>query len=252
MSKFRVASVLLVCASVAFFGLTPQASATIITLTEAGQIFGGTANGSGTLCSTLCSASGYTWTGQPFTLTYTFDTSLAAAGSYTNNGSSSRLSGSFNFLSGGTFVGSATGLPGIFGFNPAGCTSPGCSSSENDTASVGSTYSQSVSWIFSGGADGATVSTALFANLAIPGDITAAFALSGPDIGSGSFDSFASPGTLCGLGANWQCLSGDLQIETVTANGALLTTPLPAALPLFAAALGIMGLLGWRRKRKAA
>ena len=29
------------------------------------------------------------------------------------------------------------------------------------------------------------------------------------------------------------------------------TTPLPAALPLFATALGGLGLLGWRRKRKA-
>jgi hypothetical protein len=28
-------------------------------------------------------------------------------------------------------------------------------------------------------------------------------------------------------------------------------TPLPAALPLFATGLGAMGLLGWRRKRKA-
>ena len=28
-------------------------------------------------------------------------------------------------------------------------------------------------------------------------------------------------------------------------------TPLPAALPLFATGLGVMGLLGWRRKRKA-
>jgi hypothetical protein len=30
------------------------------------------------------------------------------------------------------------------------------------------------------------------------------------------------------------------------------TTPLPAALPLFATGLGAMGLLGWRRKRKNA
>jgi hypothetical protein len=29
------------------------------------------------------------------------------------------------------------------------------------------------------------------------------------------------------------------------------TTPLPAALPLFAGGLGVLGLLGWRRKRKA-
>jgi hypothetical protein len=28
-------------------------------------------------------------------------------------------------------------------------------------------------------------------------------------------------------------------------------TPLPAALPLFGTGLGALGLLGWRRKRKA-
>ncbi len=32
----------------------------------------------------------------------------------------------------------------------------------------------------------------------------------------------------------------------------LVATPLPAALPLFATGLGALGLLGWRRKRKAA
>jgi hypothetical protein len=32
----------------------------------------------------------------------------------------------------------------------------------------------------------------------------------------------------------------------------LVATPIPAALPLFASALGAMGLLGWRRKRKGA
>jgi hypothetical protein len=31
-----------------------------------------------------------------------------------------------------------------------------------------------------------------------------------------------------------------------------VATPLPAALPLFAGGLGALGLLGWRRKRKAA
>jgi len=30
------------------------------------------------------------------------------------------------------------------------------------------------------------------------------------------------------------------------------TVPLPAALPLFAGGLGALGLLGWRRKRRAA
>jgi hypothetical protein len=44
-----------------------------------------------------------------------------------------------------------------------------------------------------------------------------------------------------------------LRVEmTGTAALAALATPLPAALPLFATGLGAMGLLGWRRKKKAA
>jgi hypothetical protein len=34
-------------------------------------------------------------------------------------------------------------------------------------------------------------------------------------------------------------------------SATLVTTPVPAALPLFATGLGALGLLGWRRKRKA-
>ena len=36
-----------------------------------------------------------------------------------------------------------------------------------------------------------------------------------------------------------------------TVTFTLDTTPLPAALPLFATGLGALGVLGWRRKRKA-
>jgi hypothetical protein len=43
--------------------------------------------------------------------------------------------------------------------------------------------------------------------------------------------------------------SGGLRGEWSTASSA---TPLPAALPLFAAGLGALGLIGWRRKRKDA
>jgi hypothetical protein len=47
--------------------------------------------------------------------------------------------------------------------------------------------------------------------------------------------------------------------STSTVNGELAdidigtppATPLPAALPLFGTGLGVLGLLGWRRKRKA-
>lgn len=41
----------------------------------------------------------------------------------------------------------------------------------------------------------------------------------------------------------------EVSVELVSPGGA---TPLPAALPLFATGLGALGLLGWRRKRKAA
>lgn len=44
-----------------------------------------------------------------------------------------------------------------------------------------------------------------------------------------------------------------LQVQTFNAKFTLetATTPLPAALPLFASGFGALGLLGWRRKRKA-
>ncbi len=42
------------------------------------------------------------------------------------------------------------------------------------------------------------------------------------------------------------------QIRYVVSGEAVSSVPLPAALPLFATGLGALGLLGWRRKRKAA
>ena len=43
-----------------------------------------------------------------------------------------------------------------------------------------------------------------------------------------------------------------LRADTITETLATSAKPLPAALPLFATGLGALGLLGWRRKRKAA
>jgi hypothetical protein len=45
--------------------------------------------------------------------------------------------------------------------------------------------------------------------------------------------------------------SSILQRQETAAILARETTPLPAALPLFATGIGALGLLGWRRKRKA-
>jgi hypothetical protein len=43
-----------------------------------------------------------------------------------------------------------------------------------------------------------------------------------------------------------------LGISTFAYNYSITDVPLPAALPLFATSLGVMGLLGWRRKKAAA
>jgi hypothetical protein len=47
--------------------------------------------------------------------------------------------------------------------------------------------------------------------------------------------------------------SGGLSVARIEAvHYALAETPVPSTLPLFATGLGVLGLLGWRRKRKAA
>ena len=76
---------------------------------------------------------------------------------------------------------------------------------------------------------------------------------------NGSFEFFA-----CGTG-NLCTPNNDLQLVMFSPNFTDLdfpqdgqtvqfasATPLPAALPLFASGLGALGLLGWRKKRKAA
>jgi hypothetical protein len=44
--------------------------------------------------------------------------------------------------------------------------------------------------------------------------------------------------------------SGECRAAAETRSNPWLSTPLPAALPLFATGLGALGLLGWRRKRR--
>ena len=69
---------------------------------------------------------------------------------------------------------------------------------------------------------------------------------------------FAATGTIVTIAAGpavGGCCGFDFFIDNVHFNEALppgLTTPLPAALPLFASGLSALGLFGWRKKRKAA
>ena len=58
-----------------------------------------------------------------------------------------------------------------------------------------------------------------------------------------NYDSFPNSNDYYNTGSN--------TFELSFASTSLAATPLPAALPLFASGLGALGLLGWRRKRKA-
>jgi hypothetical protein len=71
------------------------------------------------------------------------------------------------------------------------------------------------------------------------------FDLSGPQIYSGLV---SAPVFVTGVFTGFTIFSGGSSLDTLTIS----QTPLPAALPLFATGLGALGLLGWRRKRKAA
>jgi hypothetical protein len=46
--------------------------------------------------------------------------------------------------------------------------------------------------------------------------------------------------------------NSDINSHLVALNGTVAATPIPAALPLFATALGLFGCLGWRRKAGSA
>jgi hypothetical protein len=84
--------------------------------------------------------------------------------------------------------------------------------------------------------------TALFAGLISDTKFTSV-TLAGTEVGDGIFFDNLSYG------------HSPVVIPTFSAAPALsdpIATPLPAALPLFATGLGVLGLLGWRRKRKNA
>jgi hypothetical protein len=79
--------------------------------------------------------------------------------------------------------------------------------------------------------------------------------------GDAAFTAAFTMGEILNINLTTQALSGNNSLESVAAvarasapigSGLVSTIPLPGALPLFATGLGALGLLSWRRKRKAA
>ena len=84
------------------------------------------------------------------------------------------------------------------------------------------------------------------------GPIAPVFVFQNLNLAAGTYvlDTYLGP---CAVITN--CSGGsteDPQFQMLFTPGPDGQTPLPAALPLFASGLGVLGLLGWRRKRKQA
>ncbi|HEX3339245.1 MAG TPA: hypothetical protein VHT68_08735 [Pseudolabrys sp.] len=78
--------------------------------------------------------------------------------------------------------------------------------------------------------------------------------------GDAAFAAAFMVGQILNINLTSQALSGGNTLESVAAgarasalvgSGLVSNVPLPGALPLFVTGLGALGLLGWRRKRKA-
>jgi hypothetical protein len=54
----------------------------------------------------------------------------------------------------------------------------------------------------------------------------------------------------CSFSGGFDCDTDYFKVDNVVVAGTPNATPLPAALPLFASGLGVLGVLGWRRKKK--
>jgi hypothetical protein len=68
---------------------------------------------------------------------------------------------------------------------------------------------------------------------------------------TGGLFGFPDPTATILIGWHTPDIGGCCNFGSGTEVIATTTTPLPAALPLFATGLGGLGLLGWRRRRKA-
>jgi len=79
------------------------------------------------------------------------------------------------------------------------------------------------------------------------GAITSACSFPGGSVAGTDLCRWDAPAGQTRFGVAVQAVTGDELLTSVSTQ----VVPLPNALPLFATGLGLMGLLGWRRKRKA-
>jgi hypothetical protein len=122
--------------------------------------------------------------------------------------------------------------------------SSGESGTFTDNTQVASNYSSYSAGFGDNANDVGILFTANLSAFGYPGyDLTTSI---GPISGSASINQYTSFATDAGA-LQITDVSGD---ATFTAVASIGTTPLPAALPLFASGLGALGLLGWRKKRK--
>lgn len=221
-------------ALVPLYGLSPSiASATIVEVDWSGTIVSGTDN-TGTF-----GAVGANLAGDTYTTTYIYDTSV---GTIVSGGTVGQQ------LVGGTRVGTTSASLGAsitingvtfsvggsyFGNYSATCAAPCVPGS---TSTFGDTVEDSSTTVLTDviqQLNGALIPP-LPTSLTAPVTVTA---MAGDTL-EGEFY-YVANGT-----------TDDLMLGETSGTLSLPSTPVPAALPLFATGLGVMGLLGWRRKRR--
>ena len=250
---FRVASVAAKILCCAGLGIAYMSSASALTMTE--TYTGSVTAGSDT--SNLFGLNGASLVGQQYTATYTFDAGLGTgiltcngcgggtSVTLNSNGSSSPLVSASLTINNISFSisGGYSGLTGFYTCQQS-CP-PGSQPYSIITANAG-------------GDGGAHPTPQLFSILADEGvlNIPMSVALLTTNFIFNPLTTNDQRGGLRINGSDYVDFFNEASVTLVLCESCGVPiippspTPLPASLPLFAAGLGVMGLLGWRRKRK--
>ena len=209
------------CASLALLAGSLPASADVVTLTYTGSVYSGTGNYAS---SPLI--------GDSYTATYIFDTSLGSTSSSStvNQLVGGLVSANINIGNGALVVTDTTISPNL---------------TEIVTSNNGTTSSQESAVQFSNStAINGFLSEISSPTTNLPLSITTPFTYT-PTMNDNALTELYFQTVNNGACVTCSVLNGTITSVTESA------TPLPAALPLFATGLSGLGLLGWRRKRKA-